>query len=366
MLVNKRKLNSADTLTVRVSAIDEFGINTDKIIRFVSNCVSKPGIAVSASAAPICSPGTINLTDTNYRKGSLGTFTVAYFSDANESTAPNDPTKIATSGTYYIKATNADNCSVLKPISIVINPKPANPVVASLTLCSNSVVEPLTAKASAKSSLNWYGTSATGGTAAKTASLPVVSNAGLSSYYVSQVDSATGCESDRAKIDLTVNLAPVTPTLVRDTAGNLVPSVTTGIKWYLGGSIIPDSTSVKLKPLSAGSYTLKVTNATTGCASISAPYYFLVTDIIRLSWDEFIKLTPNPFINNMNIDFVVKGHQKMNIEVFSAATGSKMATRMGVLAGSRLSFSELNPGVYFVRVSSPDFKVSHQFKMVKL
>ena len=366
VLVNKRKLNSADTLTVRVSAIDEFGINTDKIIRFVSNCVSKPGIAVSASAAPICSPGTINLTDTNYRKGSLGTFTVGYFSDANESTAPNDPTKIATSGTYYIKATNADNCSVLKPISIVINPKPANPVVASLTLCSNSVVEPLTAKASAKSSLNWYGTSATGGTAAKTASLPVVSNAGLSSYYVSQVDSATGCESDRAKIDLTVNLAPVTPTLVRDTAGNLVPSVTTGIKWYLGGSIIPDSTSVKLKPLSAGSYTLKVTNATTGCASISAPYYFLVTDIIRLSWDEFIKLTPNPFINNMNIDFVVKGHQKMNIEVFSAATGSKMATRMGVLAGSRLSFSELNPGVYFVRVSSPDFKVSHQFKMVKL
>jgi hypothetical protein len=123
---------------------------------------------------------------------------------------------------------------------------------------------------------------------------------------------------------------------------------------------------VKLKPLSAGSYTLKVTNATTGCVSISAPYYFLVTDIIRLSWDEFIKLTPNPFINNMNIDFVVKGHQKMNIEVFSAATGSKMATRMGVIAGSRLSFSELNPGVYFVRVSSPDFKVSHQFKMVKL
>jgi hypothetical protein len=76
VLVNKRKLNSADTLTVRVSAIDEFGINTDKIIRFVSNCVSKPGIAVSAIAAPICSPGTINLTDTNYRKGSLGTFTV--------------------------------------------------------------------------------------------------------------------------------------------------------------------------------------------------------------------------------------------------------------------------------------------------
>jgi hypothetical protein len=56
----------------------------------------------------------------------------------------------------------------------------------------------------------------------------------------------------------------------------------------------------------------------------------------------------------------------MNIEVFSAATGAKVAIRMGVIAGSRLSFSELNPGVYFVRVSSPDLKVSHQLKMVKL
>jgi hypothetical protein len=68
----------------------------------------------------------------------------------------------------------------------------------------------------------------------------------------------------------------------------------------------------------------------------------------------------------MNIDFVVKGHQRLNIDVFSAATGAKMATRIGVTAGSRLTFNELNPGVYFVRIASPDFKVAHQFKMVKL
>ena len=365
VLVNKRKLNSADTLTVRVSAVDEFGINTDKIIQFVSTCVTKPGLVVSANSAPICSPGTVNLTDTSYRKGSLGTFTIGYFSDANESVAPKDPTKIATSGIYYIKATNTDNCSVMKPINIVINPKPANPVVAPLTLCTNSVVLPLTAKTSPKSSLNWYGTSATGGTAAKTAPTPVVSNAGVASYYVSQVDSVTGCESDRAKIDLTVNLAPVTPTLVRDTAGNLVPSVTTGIKWFRDGVLI-DSTSAKLKPTIASNYTLRVTNASTGCTSVSAPYYFLVTDIIRLSWDEFIKLTPNPFINFVNIDFVVKGQPRLNVEVFSAATGAKVAARMGVTAGSRLTFNELNPGVYFVRVATPDLKVSHQFKMIKL
>jgi len=364
VLVNKRKLNSADTLTVRVSAIDEFGINTDKIIQFVSTCSTKPSLSLVANSA-ICSPGTINLTDTNYRKGSLGTFTVGYFSDANEINVIKDPTKIAISGIYYIKATNTDNCSVMKPMNIVINPKPANPIVTPLTLCTNSTATALSAKASPKSSLNWYGTSATGGTAAKTAPTPVLSNAGVTSYYVTQVDSATGCESDRAKIDLTVNLAPVTPILVRDTAGNLVPSVTTGIKWFRDGVLI-DSTSTRLKPTIASNYTVRVTNASTGCSAMSAPYYFLVTDIIRLSWDEFIKLTPNPFINFVNIDFVVKGHQRLNIEVFSAATGAKVATRIGVTAGTRLTFNELNPGVYFVRVASPDLKVSHQFKMVKL
>jgi hypothetical protein len=363
VLVNKRKLNSADTLTVRVSAIDDFGINTDKIIKFISTCTTKPNLTVTSSAA-ICSPGIINLTDVNYRNGSTGTFNLSYFNDVNEITVIKDPTKIASSGIYYIKATNSDNCSVIKPMNIAINPKPANPVVAALSLCTNSVAVPLTAKASAKSRLSWYGTNATGGSATNIAPTPTISNAGVTSYYVSQVDSLTGCESDRAKIDLTVNVVPITPIIVRDTAGNLISSSTIQLNWYKNGEKI-SNTNATFRPSEVGSYTVNTT--VNGCTSaFSSPYYYLVTDIIRLSWDEFIKLTPNPFINFMNIDFVVKGHQRLNIDVFSAATGAKMATRIGVTAGSRLTFNELNPGVYFVRIASPDFKVAHQFKMVKL
>jgi hypothetical protein len=365
LLINKRKLNSVDTLSVRISAMDDFGGNTEKIIKLVSTCSTKPNLSLVASTT-ICSPGTVNLSDSNLRKGSLGTFTLSYFNDVNEIAVIIDPTKVATSGIYYIKATNADNCSVMKPLSVVVLPKPANPVVAPLSYCINTTAIPLTAKASPKSSLNWYGTDATGGTAVKNAPTPSLSNAGVTSYFVSQVDSVTGCESDRAKIDLTVNPNPVTPSLVRDTTGSLVASVTSGIKWYRDGVLI-DSTSAKLKPTIASNYTIRVTNAATGCISaFSAPYYFLVTDIIRLSLNEFIKLTPNPFINFVNIDFVVKGYQRMNIEVFSAATGARVASRIGITAGSRLTFNELNPGVYFVRVASTDLKVSHQFKMVKL
>jgi hypothetical protein len=226
------------------------------------------------------------------------------------------------------------------------------------------VTVPLTAKASPKSSLSWYGTNATGGTASNIAPTPTTSNAGVTSYYVSQIDSLTGCESDRSKLDLTVNVVPITPTIVRDTAGNLTSSSTIQLNWYKNGAKL-SNTGATFRPSEVGSYTVNTT--VNGCTSaFSSPYYYLVTDIIRLSWDEFIKLTPNPFINFMNIDFVVKGHQRLNIDVFSAATGAKVATRVGVTAGSRLTFNELNPGVYFVRIASPDLKVSHQFKMVKL
>ena len=40
---------------------------------------------------------------------------------------------------------------------------------------------------------------------------------------------------------------------------------------------------------------------------------YLVTDIINLSKDEFIKLAPNPFVNKLNFDFVVKGYQRLNL-----------------------------------------------------
>ena len=158
---------------------------------------------------------------------------------------------------------------------------------------------------------------------------------------------------------------PPAPSIFRDTAGFLTSNYNIGNQWYKNGVAIAGATGFKYKPTENAQYT--VTTVQNGCASLKGTsYFYLVTDIVNLDDNQFIKVTPNPFINFMNIDFVVKGHQRMNIEVFSAATGAKVATRMGVTAGSRLTFNELTLGVYFVRVASPDLKVSHQFKMIKL
>ena len=160
-------------------------------------------------------------------------------------------------------------------------------------------------------------------------------------------------------------ICPSNLSISRAANGNLISNTPNYIQWYKDGSEILNATDSIFKPTLAGNYLIK--NNQAGCNLVSSnSYYYLVTDIIQLNNGQFIKLTPNPFINFMNIDFVVKGHQRMNIEVFSASTGAKVAVRIGVTAGSRLTFNELNPGIYFVRVASPDMKVSHQFKMVKL
>ena len=273
----------------------------------------------------------------------------------------------ATTGTfsYYVsQINNATGCEGARAkIGVTINPLPNAPSVRDTFYCNNASVDTLRVNPTTGNTILWYGTSATGGTSSNTAIKPITSVVGTSSYYLSQITSATGCESLRSKLSVTIHPIPVAPLLSRDTANNLVSNVGR-VTWFKDGTQISDTTQ-KFKPTSAGSYSVKTTQ--NSCISaMSSPYYYLVTDIVRLNNGEFIKLTPNPFINFVNLDFVVKGHQRLNIEVFSAATGAKVATRIGITAGSRLTFNELNPGIYFIRVATPDMKVSHQFKMVKL
>jgi len=180
--------------------------------------------------------------------------------------------------------------------------------------------------------------------------------------FVTRTDSV-GCVISSDTIQIKKYGIPSAPTLSRDTA-NFLLSGAPGTTWYKDGSAITD-TAQKYKPTTAGSYTAKTT--TNGCTSVmSAAYYYLVTDIINLSKDEFIKLAPNPFINQLNFDFIVKGYQKLNIEVYDVATGSKVATQQNITAGTKIQLGQLARGTYIIRITSNDNKIAQQFKMVKL
>jgi hypothetical protein len=240
---------------------------------------------------------------------------------------------------------------------------PIAPVVRDTNYCNNASADTIRLNTSTGATLLWYGTNATGGTSSTIAIKPSTATVGAANYYLSQIITATGCEGPRSKVVVTTKPIPSAPSLSRDTA-NFLLSGAPGTTWYKDGSVITD-TAQKYKPTAAGSYTAKTT--TNGCISVmSAAYYFLITDILKLSSTEFIKLLPNPFHDKINFDFVIKGYQKLNLDVFELATGRKVTSRVGLTPGSPVYLPELMGGTYIVRITSADGKLSYQFKMVKM
>ena len=240
---------------------------------------------------------------------------------------------------------------------------PIAPVVRDTNYCNNASADTIRLNTSTGATLLWYGTNATGGTSSTIAIKPSTATVGAVNYYLSQIITATGCEGPRSKVVVTTKPIPSAPTLSRDTA-NFLLSGAPGTTWYKDGSAITDTTQ-KYKPATPGSYSAKTT--TNGCTSVmSTAYYFLVTDILKLSSTEFIKLAPNPFQTKLNFDFLIKGYQKMNLDVFEISTGNRVASRIGLTPGAPVYLPELVGGTYIVRITSADGKLSYQFKMVKM
>ena len=240
---------------------------------------------------------------------------------------------------------------------------PIAPVVRDTNYCNNASADTIRLNTSTGATLLWYGTNATGGTSSTIAIKPSTATVGAVNYYLSQIITATGCEGPRSKVVVTTKPIPSAPTLSRDTA-NFLLSGAPGTTWYKDGSAITDTTQ-KYKPATPGSYSAKTT--TNGCTSVmSTAYYFLVTDILKLSSTEFIKLVPNPFHDKINFDFAIKGYQKLNMDVFELASGRKVSSRVGLTPGSPVYLPELVGGTYIVRITSADGKLSYQFKMVKM
>ena len=180
--------------------------------------------------------------------------------------------------------------------------------------------------------------------------------------FVIRTDSL-GCVNSSDTISIVKNAIPKAPVLARDTANYLVANIN-GISWYKDGVALTD-TAQKIKPIVGASYTAKTTQ--NGCtSSLSAPYYFIVTDIINLSADEFIKLAPNPFKNQLNFDFIIRGYQRLNMEVYDIASGAKVASKQNLTPGMPIYLGQLSAGAYVIKVTSSDLKISYQFKMVKL
>lgn len=375
----KQISNQSYTIYVTKQCVDSISISL--LEASMLDTVGNKNAAVSINDVELISiqPAKPTVRDTSYcnnivtdtlKANALSGYTLNWYgTNATGGTASNLGSKPNTASvgnyTYYVSQyMAATGCeSPRAKISVTINPLPIAPLIKDTSYCNNATSDTIRVSASAGSSLLWYGTNVTGGTGSNIAVKPSTAIVGSTSYYVSQFINTTGCEGPRAKINVVIKPIPNAPVLSRDTANFLVAGAY-GTTWYKDGVLISD-TSLKYKPTAPGAYTAKTT--LNGCTSImGGSYYFLVTDVINLGTNEYIKLAPNPFVNNLNLDFVIKGYQKLNMDVFSIGGGQKVYSRTGVSAGSVLSLGQLPTGIYLFNFSSSDGKLNYQMKMMKL
>ena len=101
---------------------DNYGA-TSNTATVVATVNPMPTLTVTNPAA-VCSPATINLTASAVTAGSDANLTLTFYTDAAATATLSNPPAVASSGTYYIKAVNANGCSVIRPVTVTINPQP--------------------------------------------------------------------------------------------------------------------------------------------------------------------------------------------------------------------------------------------------
>lgn len=229
------------------------GTTTYYVSQTVGTCESERAqilVTVNACTPPakpaVTSPVTYNLGQsavalkaTASGGGKLNWYGTNATGGTPSTVAPTPSTSSAGTTYYYVSQTIGVCESERAKIEVIVNcgtiSKPS--VVSPVTYTVGNTATALKATPSSGGTLNWYETSETGGTASTVAPTPATNVAGTTSYYVSQ--SIGGCESERAKIDVTINCNVVAkPTvatplnLCQNSTAAPLTAVGTSLKWY--------------------------------------------------------------------------------------------------------------------------------------
>jgi hypothetical protein len=178
------------------------------------------------------------------------------------------PSTASVGSTNYFVSQTLNGCeSSRTQVTVVNKPVPAQPTVSAVSLCQGAGASPLTANGS---NLLWYA-DASGGSGSSTAPTPGTSSAGTGSYFVSQT--VNGCESPRAKLDVTVIVKPAPPGVTASYTycfGQSIPPLTatgSALKWYDANDTPLGSAPT---PPNSGGSSYKVSQTVSGCESEKA------------------------------------------------------------------------------------------------
>lgn len=264
----------------------------------------------------------------------------------------NDSTLNATrSGEYTVVITSAEGCRSDESAiaKVTLNKLPAAPVAGSAFYCVGGTPAPMTATALAGHTLLWY-TTATGGTGSSTAPTPRTDSVFVQDYYVTQT-SPLGCESPRARVSALVFGAPVRPAITWNGAELSVSQGYSSYQWILSNSALTGANQYFYRPLSAGNYRVRVTNAG-GCADTSLVYNLLVTGLQTITPElGTVQVFPNPASDQILLEFSKTPVNDMRVRLLSS-DGRPVKSLVTRQKQQWIPIATLPAGMYYVEVGN--------------
>jgi PKD repeat protein len=281
--------NTAGTFTITLEVTNECGTTT-----ITQNIVVKPVPDVTLPVNEAYCPGsavplhtlTSTFTGVTYAwtnsapsigLAASGTGNIPAFTAINNGT-------VAVTGIITVTPTLNGCPGPSQTFSIRVNPKPPLPSVTTPVIyCQGQTAVALQATTATGAIPLWY-TVATGGTGTSTAPIPSTTAAGTTTWFVSQLDTATGCESNRATQLVTVKPTPViggftsnNPTACNTATGSITltglsASTSYSVSYIKNGSPVTITISsnaggsLTINSLSSGSYS-NITVTLNGCPS---------------------------------------------------------------------------------------------------
>jgi large repetitive protein len=91
--------------------------------------------------ASVCQPNRVDLTAASVTAGSDSGLTLTYWRNAGATTPLANPSAVAVSNIYYIKAVNSNGCSVIKPVTVTISQNPILIITDPAAVCSPATVD---------------------------------------------------------------------------------------------------------------------------------------------------------------------------------------------------------------------------------
>ena len=134
--------DNGNIVTITLTTNNPAGPPCTPAVKTFSLTVTAPPVLNVVNPPDVCQPNTVNITAPSVTPGSTGT--LSYWTNATATTPLANPAAIAVSGTYYIKAETSPGCSVIQPVSVIVNvPATTAPVLfcdaASPNTTPNSV-----------------------------------------------------------------------------------------------------------------------------------------------------------------------------------------------------------------------------------